>query len=313
MGDNSREFYGFVGQELNQCRMVVPLYSLSIFRDQTLLSYRHSFHAGNFADVVKHVVLVEMLDHLTQKEKPFEYIDTHSGAGLYNLQSNDALRLQEHANGIGQLNVNDFPELERYFEVIQSLNPPNALGVYPGSPAIAQYFLRPQDRAWLFELHPQDYELLRKHMVNRKRIKVRCENGFEGLNALLPPSSRRGLVLVDPSYEIKSDYDRVIEHVVGGYKKFSSGIYAIWYPVVDRHKIDAMETKLLKSDIKNIQRFELGIAEDSAERGMTASGIIVINPPWTLFDKMSDLLPKLARQLTKGDELYFKCDVLSAE
>jgi 23S rRNA (adenine2030-N6)-methyltransferase len=278
-----------------------------------LLSYRHSFHAGNFADVIKHVVLVEMLDHLIQKEAPFEYIDTHAGSGLYDLQSDDAQKLQEHANGIGQLNVNDFPELECYFEVIRSLNPPNTLCIYPGSPAIAQYFLRPQDRAWLFELHPQDYESLCKHMVNRKRIKVRCENGFEGLNALLPPGSRRGLVLVDPSYEIKSDYDRVIKHVVAGYKKFSSGIYAIWYPVVDRRKIDAMKIELLKSGIKNIQRFELGIAEDSVERGMTASGIIVINPPWTLFKKMSDLLPKLAQQLTQGDELYFKCDVLSAE
>ena len=282
-----------------------------------MLSYRHSFHAGNFADVVKHVVLVEMLDHLIQKETPFEYIDTHSGAGLYNLQSDDAHKLQEHANGIDQLNVNDFPELERYFEVIQSFNPPkdppNTIDFYPGSPAIAQYFLRQQDRAWLFELHPQDYKLLCKHMLNRKRINVRCENGFEGLNALLPPSSRRGLILVDPSYEIKSDYGRVIKHIVAGYKKFSSGIYAIWYPVVDRRKIDAMETELLKSDIRNIQRFELGIAEDSAERGMTASGIIVINPPWTLFKKMSDLLPKLTQHLTQGDELYFKCDVLSAE
>jgi 23S rRNA (adenine2030-N6)-methyltransferase len=278
-----------------------------------LLSYRHSFHAGNFADVIKHVVLVEMLDHLIQKEAPFEYIDTHAGSGLYDLQSDDAQKLQEHANGIGQLNVNDFPELECYFEVIRSLNPPNTLCIYPGSPAIAQYFLRPQDRAWLFELHPQDYELLCEHMLGRKRIKVRCENGFDGLNALLPPSSRRGLVLVDPSYEIKSDYDRVIERIVGGYKKFSSGMYAIWYPVVDRRRIDTMETELLKSGIKNIQRFELGIAEDSAERGMTASGIIAINPPWTLFKTMSDLLPKLAQQLTQGDELHFKCDVLSTD
>lgn len=282
-----------------------------------MLSYRHSFHAGNFADVVKHVVLVEMLDHLIKKETPFEYIDTHAGSGLYNLQSDNAQKLQEHANGIGQLKVNDFPEMERYFEVVQSLNPSNTLSntveVYPGSPVIAQYFLRPQDRAWLFELHPQDHELLRIHMGNSRRIKVRCENGFEGLNALLPPSSRRGLVLVDPSYEMKADYERVIEHIVGGYKKFSSGMYAIWYPVVDRRKIDAMEATLLKSNIKNIQRFELGITEDSAKRGMTSSGMIVINPPWTLFKKMSDLLPKLARQLTQSDELHFKCDVLSAE
>jgi 23S rRNA (adenine2030-N6)-methyltransferase len=278
-----------------------------------LLSYRHSFHAGNFADVVKHVVLVEILEHLIQKEKPFEYIDTHSGAGLYNLHSDNAQKLQEHANGIVQLNASGFPELERYFEVIQSFNSSGSVDVYPGSPAIAQYFLRQQDRAWLFELHPQDFELLRNNMVDRKRIKVRCEDGFEGLNALLPPSSRRGLVLIDPSYEIKSDYELVIEQVVAGHRKFSSGIYAIWYPVVDRQKIEAMEANILKSGIKNIQRFELGIAEDTDERGMTSSGMIVINPPWTLFNKMSKLLPKLAKHLTQGDGQHFKCNVLSPE
>ncbi|MFK7995567.1 MAG: 23S rRNA (adenine(2030)-N(6))-methyltransferase RlmJ [Granulosicoccus sp.] len=277
------------------------------------MSYRHSFHAGNFADVVKHVVLVEILNHMVQKEKPFEYIDTHSGAGIYDFGSGNAQKLQEHANGIGRLNENDFPELAHYFKVIKSLNPSNDLNVYPGSPVIAQYFLRPQDRAWLFELHPQDYELLRENTDKNRKTKVRCENGFEGLNALLPPVSRRGVVLVDPSYEIKSDYERVIEHIVRGYQKFSSGVYAIWYPVVDRRKIDAMESALIKSKIKNIQRFELGIAEDSAERGMTASGMIVINPPWTLFDKMSALLPKLAQRLTDDNVMHSKCDILSAE
>ena len=298
-----------------------------------MLSYRHSFHAGNFADVIKHVVLVEMLDYLIKKDTPFEYIDTHAGSGLYNLHSDDAQKLQEHTNGVGQLNANDFPELARYFEVIHSFNSPdilpdnspssspsnpaNVLNLYPGSPAIAQYFLRSQDRAWLFELHPHDYELLVNNMRSTRsacrKIKVRCENGFEGLNALLPPSSRRGLVLVDPSYEIKSDYDRVVDRIAGGHKKFNSGIYAIWYPVVDRHRIDAMETRLVEIGIKNVQRFELGIEADSDERGMTSSGMIVINPPWTLFNKMSDLLPKLAHQLTQDAKPHFKCDVLAAE
>lgn len=278
-----------------------------------MLSYRHSFHAGNFADVLKHVVLVEILEHLIQKASPFEYIDTHSGAGLYDLRTEDAQKLQEHAKGIDQLNGKDFPELARYFEVIQSQNPPNSLNVYPGSPVIAQYFLRPQDRAWLFELHPQDYELLSTHMTNSKRIKCQRENGFTGLKALLPPTSRRALVLVDPSYEIKSDYERVVEQVVNGYKKFSTGVYAIWYPVVDRYRVDTMETRLLESNIKNIQRFELGIGKETAERGMTASGMIVINPPWTLLKRMSILLPKLGQKLTQDDELHFRCDVLAPE
>lgn len=278
-----------------------------------MLSYRHSFHAGNFADVIKHVVLVEMLEHLIKKEAAFEYIDTHAGAGLYDLRSDEANKLHEYANGIGKLNVSDFPELTSYFAVIESLNPSNALSVYPGSPAIAQYFLRPQDRAWLFELHPQDYESLSHLMANNRRVRVYCGDGFNGLKAQLPPGSRRGLVLMDPSFEIKSDYERVIEIFVAGYKKFSSGVYALWYPVVDRSRLNIMETLLLKSGIKNIQRFELGVARDSEQRGMTASGMIVINPPWTLFDKMSGLLPRLAKHLTQDDELYFKCDVLAAE
>lgn len=282
-----------------------------------MLSYRHSFHAGNFADVIKHVTLLEMLDHLTQKETPFEYIDTHAGSGLYNLHTEDAQKLQEHDNGIARLSLSDFPELARYFEMIQSFNPPNTLSngwdIYPGSPAIAQYCLRPQDRAWLYELHPQDYQRLVNNLSSTKRVKIRCENGFDGLKALLPPSSRRGLVLVDPSYEIKSDYERVIDRIVAAHKKFNNGLYAIWYPVVDRRTIDTMEANLLNSGISNIQRFELGISEDSAARGMSSAGMIIINPPWTLYEKMSGLLPKLAQELTQDGNLHFKCDILAAE
>lgn len=278
-----------------------------------MLSYRHSFHAGNFADLLKHIVLVEILDHLIQKETPFEYIDTHSGAGLYKLKSADSQKLQEYSNGIGKLESKDFPELARYFEVIRSFNESNTLDYYPGSPCIANYFLRPQDRAWLFELHPKDYELLRDTMSKRKAVKVHCQDGFDGLKAILPPTSRRGLVLIDPSYEVKSDYDLVVKHVVNAYKQFSHGIYAIWYPVVDRRTIDKLKTKIVKSGIKNIQRFELGLSADTVERGMTASGMIVINPPWKLFDKMLSVLPKLAQKLGEENSHFFKCEITSDE
>ena len=189
-----------------------------------MLSYRHSFHAGNFADIIKHIVPVEILDHLIQIETPFEYIDTHSGAGLFNMESSDAQKLQEYSNGIGKLESEDFPELARYFEVINSYNEPGAFNFYQGSPSIAKYFLRPQDRAWLFELHPQDCKSLRNNMQNNKRIRVSCQDGLKGMAALLPPASRRGLVLIDPSYEIKSEYDQVFDAVVKVYKKSSTGI-----------------------------------------------------------------------------------------
>jgi 23S rRNA (adenine2030-N6)-methyltransferase len=278
-----------------------------------LLSYRHVFHAGNFADLIKHVVLVEILEHLVRKAAPFEYIDTHSGAGLYDLRSAAALKLREYTGGIGRLRPQDYPEIARYFEVIQAFNPADELAFYPGSPAIAGYFLRPQDRAWLFELHPQDYELLRANLSANRRIRVQCQDGFEGLKALLPPTSRRGLVLIDPSYEVKSDYDLVVDRLLAAYRKFSHGIYALWYPVVERRRIDELETRIAASGIRNVQRFELGVAPDSAARGMTAAGMLVVNPPWKLFEKMAGLLPRLAPALAQEGGGLYKCEVLAGE
>ena len=278
-----------------------------------MLSYRHAFHAGNFADLIKHVVLVEILEHLVRKATPFEYIDTHAGAGLYDLHSAAALKLREYAGGIGRLQPQDYPEMARYFEVIQAFNAADELAFYPGSPAIAGYFLRPQDRAWLFELHPRDYELLRANLAGNRRMKVQCQDGFEGLQALLPPTSRRGLVLIDPSYEVKSDYDLVVDRLLAACRKFSHGIYALWYPVVERRRIDELETRIARSGIRNVQRFELGVAPDSAARGMTAAGMLVVNPPWKLFDKMAGLLPKLAPALAVEGAGSYKCEVLAGE
>jgi len=278
-----------------------------------LLSYRHSFHAGNFADVIKHIVLVEILQHVTQKDSPFEYIDTHSGAGLFNFESNDAKKLQEYQSGIAKLDPKNFPELERYFEIINFYNPAENLTHYPGSPSIATDFLRPQDRAWLFELHPQDYKLLCNNLSGHKKIRINCADGLKQLNALMPPTSRRAVVLIDPSYEIKDEYEWVFEAIVKAYMKFSTGIYALWYPVVERKRIDILEQQFKRSGIKNIQRFELGLSADSYQRGMTAAGIFVINPPWKLFDFMSTLLPKLAGEIGEGEQPLYKCDVLSAE
>lgn len=278
-----------------------------------MLSYRHAFHAGNYADVIKHVVLVEILRHLCKKDAPFEYIDTHSGAGLYNLAAPDAQKLQEFAGGIGKLSVEAFPELAAYLDVVASFNSNPARHLYPGSPAIAKTFLRRQDRGWLFELHPKDAALLSQNMAGQKNIRVQHKDGFAGLKALVPPTARRGLVLIDPSYEIKSDYPLVVEQVIQAHRKFSNGIYAIWYPVVDRHTIVKMTQDLANSGIRNIQRYELGIAEDSAQHGMTSSGMIVINPPWTLFDTMAALLPKLSTALSGHNTPIYQCDVLVDE
>lgn len=283
-----------------------------------MLSYRHSFHAGNFADVLKHYILVEILEALAKKDKPFEYIDTHAGAGLHYLHSEQAQKLAEFTNGIGRLTPKDWPELGSYFTAINACNPTNQLTHYPGSPLIANHFLRRQDRGWLYELHPSDAKLLQKNLQKKHKMRVMQGDGFTGLLSLLPPTSRRGVVLIDPSYEIKSDYEKVFSVVNQAYKKFANGIYAIWYPVVDRELILRLEKKFINSGIKDIQRFELGIKEDTTEHGMTSSGMLVINPPWELHEKMSKLLPKLAKHLGSDEngensQGVFKCDVLVKE
>ncbi|OUS26595.1 23S rRNA (adenine(2030)-N(6))-methyltransferase RlmJ [Thalassotalea sp. 42_200_T64] len=289
-----------------------------------MLSYRHSFHAGNFADVLKHIVQVEILEYLGQKDKAFDYIDTHSGAGLFNLNSEHATKLGEYLNGIGKLKQQDWPELTGYFDAINSQNrwqgnTSAELEFYPGSPVIAQHFLRDLDKAWLYELHPADFDLLRANIQQSRKVKVKNEDGFKGLLGLLPPHSRRALVLIDPPYEIKTDYEKVFTTVFNAHKKFATGTYAIWYPVVDRKRIDKLENSFINSGIRDIQRFELGLSADTDERGMTSSAMLVINPPWTLMKKMQSLLPKLVSALDEVDDngkskgAFFKCDVLVAE
>lgn len=254
-----------------------------------------------------------MLEHLTKKDKAFDYIDTHAGAGLFSLNSTHARKLQEHSKGIDKLYATDWPELARYFEAIKACNSGEKLDFYPGSPMIARQFLRHQDRAWLYELHPEDFDFLQNNIGRDRRLKARHEDGMKGLLGLLPPASRRGMVLIDPSYEIKSDYQHVSDTVAKAYKKAATLGYAIWYPVVERERIKQLQRNFVKSGIKDIQCYELGLDADSNDMGMTASGMIVINPPWTLKEKMQKLLPKLVETLGEGKDAFFKCDVLVAE
>lgn len=283
-----------------------------------MLSYRHSFHAGNFADVLKHTVVAEILSHLTKKEKPIAYIDTHAGAGLFNLKSDDAEKLAEYRDGIAKVINKGYPELAGYLELVKSMNKPGLLTRYPGSPMVAGHFLRRQDRAWLYELHPQDFVTLSKNIAGsnlaaRKNIAVQREDGLHGFLSLLPPVSRRGLVLIDPSYEVKTEYDQVVVALEKAYKKFSTGVYALWYPVVERERIQRLERRLIATGITNIHQYELGVRPDGADQGMTSSGMIVINPPWGLSEAMKSVLPKLAKALAQEGQPVFRCQVLVDE
>jgi len=280
-----------------------------------MLSYRHSFHAGNFADVLKHLVLIKILEHLCKKDKAFYCIDTHSGPGTYMLNSDYALKNKEFESGITQLwQRTDLPEdLNTYVKLIKKFNSTESLLHYPGSPLITQQFLRHKDHLSLFELHSTEIELLKSATHKDKRIHTHHAEGLSGAIALLPPKQHRGLIFIDPSYEIKSDYESVIQSLIQMHRRFATGSYALWYPVIDRKRNQQLEKVLKTTDIANIQLFELGIKEDSLEHGMTASGMIVINPPWTLAADMQQTLPWLCNALGVDGAGSFRIETLVAE
>jgi 23S rRNA (adenine2030-N6)-methyltransferase len=277
-----------------------------------MLSYRHAFHAGNHADVLKHTVLMQLLNYLTQKEKPLRVIDTHAGAGGYLLSSEQARKNREFDTGIAALwqrsdappAVADYLALVRSFA--ENADTRTSPRFYPGSPMLAQRLLREQDRLFLHELHPTDHRLLSETLGQDKRISISDSDGLKGVRALLPPPDRRGLVLIDPSYEIKNDYRLVVDALSAAHRRFATGTFALWYPVVHRVRIDELENSLIKSGIRRIQLFELGVMPDNHDSGMTASGMIVINPPWTLWQSMASCLPYLAECLGQDGQGHFR-------
>ena len=280
-----------------------------------MLSYRHSFHAGNFADVLKHTVATSIINYMLKKDKPLCYLDTHSGCGAYSLQSDEALKTNEFNNGIVPLwGGTDLPApVAAYLEQVVEFNAQSKLEFYPGSPSIALQMLRAEDRLFLFELHPNEFTNMRENFSGNRQIKMANSDGLKGLIANMPPKERRGFVLIDPSYEIKTEYHEVVDTLIKAYKRFATGTYALWYPVVNRHTIDTMEQELINSGIKNIQLFELGIGADSLEKGMTSSGMIVINPPWTLQKEMQDSLPFLAQALGQNGQGFYRIETLMTE
>lgn len=264
-----------------------------------MLSYRHSFHAGNHADVLKHTVLSLIIDSLNEKEKPYLYLDTHAGAGRYQLSGEHAERTGEYLEGIARIwEQEDLPEeMESYISCIKALNPNGKLRFYPGSPLIARHLLREDDKLSLTELHPSDYPMLRNEFTKDSRARTERADGYQQLKSKLPPHSRRGLTLIDPPYEIKSDYQAVVKGIQEGYKRFGTGVFALWYPVVMRQQIKRMFAELEATGIRRILQIELAVRPDSDQRGMTASGMIVINPPWKLEQQMTRILPWLHKQL----------------
>jgi len=274
-----------------------------------MLSYRHAFHAGNFADVLKHNVLTLVLDYMTLKEKGFHYIDSHSGAGMYQLSDEYAQKTGEYKDGIAKLvNELNLPEaLQPYLNLIKELNPDSdssELDYYPGSPGIAKRFMRRQDSTHLFELHSTDIQHLNDFCYRWKKVFVKQSDGYQGVLGLLPPPSRRGVVLIDPPYELKEDYQKAVSTIIKAYKKFATGTYILWYPVVKRALIDEMKTTFTHSDVKNLLQIEFCLSADTDEYGMTGSGMFIVNPPWQLAKQMAEVLPYLKEKLGNSDSSF---------
>lgn len=270
-----------------------------------MFSYRHAFHAANHADVLKHAILVQILDYFNQKEAPYWVIDTHAGAGLYDLTSEWAQTNGEFENGLDRL-LDDSAKpalIERYLAAVQAFNPDGYADHYPGSPWLALQAMRPTDRLRLFELHPTEVDVLSKNLARQsktvqRQTQVFEKDGFEGLKALLPPPSRRAVVIIDPSYENKNDYRHVLTALQDGLKRFPTGCYAVWYPKVQRREVEQLLRSLEKLPDVEWLHAQLTVCKPAKDgHGLHGSGMFVVNPPWTLKQELAQALPWLTQKL----------------
>ena len=280
-----------------------------------MFSYRHAFHAGNHADVLKHVVLIQLLNYMNQKDTPYMYIDTHAGAGVYTLDDGYATKNAEFESGIAKLwSRSDLPApVSEYVKLIKAMNPSGKMRFYPGSPYCADRVARDADRLRLFEMHPSEGKILAENFrkveahaaaqgqrtsVRGKRVMIEKADGFGSLKALLPPPSRRGLVLIDPPYEDKRDYKLVKDTLAEALKRFPTGTYAVWYPILQR-----MESRQFPEQLKRLPgngwlHVTLSVASPSPDGfGLHSSGMFILNPPWTLEATLREMMPYLVSVL----------------
>ncbi len=267
-----------------------------------MLSYRHAFHAGNYADVLKHYVLVQSLEYLMQKPASLLYIDTHAGAGSYTLNSDMSQKTGEYKEGAGALDFNTLPDSFEHFG--QILSDCAKSGSYPGSPKIAAACLRKQDRLALFELHPSDEPKLKKLFQKDRRVQVSRADGHHALKALLPAAQKRALVLMDPSFEVKEEYRAAVDSLQEAYKRMPNATLLLWYPVVKRAQINDLIKHIRRSKMRDVWQFELGLRPDSEAFGMSATGMIAVNPAWTLPGQLEQALPALKQQLAPENGFY---------
>ena len=269
------------------------------------MNYRHAFHAGNFADVLKHAALTLALQRLTQKPKPLRVIDTHAGIGSYRLDGPEALRTDEWRGGIGRLIGPEAPPLpptietllSPYLDAVRAVNPQGCLHVYPGSPSLVLAMLRPGDRLVASELHPEDVAKLRDDLHGNPRSKVLALDGWQALRALLPPKERRGLILIDPPFEEAGEWARLVTGLTDGLRRFATGTYLLWLPIKNQRQVASFAESLRGLALEKVLWAELRIAPVSPIGPLVATALVIVNPPFGLAEQLAELLPFLAERL----------------
>lgn len=279
-----------------------------------MLSYQHTYHAGNHADVLKHAVLALVIEALKAKDKPFRFIDAHAGSGIYDLRTTEARRHREHRGGIGRLLAAPAipPALDVYLDVVRELNPDGVLRAYPGSPEIARRLGRAGDHAELLELHPRALADLRQAYGRERRVHVHERDCYEGLPALLPPPERRGVVLIDPAYEVKAEAKRAVDLLQTCHGRFPGGVYLLWYPLVPDPATGRLPGQVVATGIRRVYQAELQVEWDDYF-GLRGSGMIVVNPPWGLDGVLAELLPWLWQTLAVEGRGHFTAEWLVPE
>lgn len=261
------------------------------------MNYRHTYHAGNFGDVFKHILLIELITALQRKENPFCILDTHAGIGLYDLSAATTQKLKEYKSGVNKIVAEkNLPDAaKKYIDCIMSFNPGNtSVKIYPGSPMIAKYFLRAEDQLILSELHPNDYALLKKKFRGKKNTAVHHQDAYLSLKAFLPPKARRGLILIDPPYENNNEYTQINQGLAEAIQRFETGVYAIWYPIKDKSPLKKFSTSIKLPMIAA----ELTVFPETSPLHLNGCGMLIINPPWKFDTALKNILPWLWEKLS---------------
>jgi len=282
------------------------------------MNYRHAFHAGGFADVIKHIVLVRILTYLQEKQAPFRVIDSHAGAGLYDLTGEEAQRSGEWLTGIARIMQARFSEtalplIKPYLNIVRAFNPDRDLKAYPGSPLIARALLRPQDRLTACEVEPKARKRLIDALRRDTQARVVDLDGWLALPAFVPPNERRGLVLIDPPYEQKDEFERLAEGFAEAYAKWPTGSYLLWYPVKSRRATDTLarhvaEIVAASKPAGKALRLEFSVAPQAADAALVSTGLLIVNPPWTLLGELKAILPELEKPLGQGGAGRFRLE-----